>query len=318
MHRTAACALLSLTLLPPMAAAAPAPQRLFYSGHSLLDDPLPGDVAAIAVSLGTPLQSWQKHTPAGSSIRDRLVLGGQARPGVGFDTLLVTEQHTLVGNLVWNHSARELRRLHDGFIAANPHGRTWLYASWLNRSADTQRWIAYERAASPVWQCLTTRLNADLAAESRGERIAFLPAAALLAGLVERVQRGELPGVGVAQLFGDDVHLSALGSYFMSLVVFATLFERSPVGAAIPPGLDAAAARALQPAAWALVQHERETQEREKRLALSAADCRERTRGFIAPYAAYVRDVIDQPRDGAARAWWLWAKHRLQWWWALR
>jgi hypothetical protein len=311
MHRTTAAALLSLALLP-MSATALAPQRLFYSGHSLLDDPLPGDVAGIAASLGTPLQTWRKHTPAGSSIRDRLAKSIEARPGPGFDTLLVTEQHTLVGNLVWNDSARELRRLHDDFIAANPQGRTWFYASWLNRGADTQRWIAYERAASPVWQCLTTQLNADLAAAGRDERIAFLPAAVLLAGLVERAQRGELPGVGVAQLFSDDVHLSALGSYFMSLVVFATLFDRSPVGAAAPSALDAAAARALQEAAWALVQ-----QERAQREVLSAADCRRRTQDFVAPYAAYVRDVIDRPRAGAARAWWLWAKHRLQWGWAL-
>ncbi len=318
MHCTAAAAaLLSLAALLPDPAAQ-APQRLFYSGHSLLDDPLPGDVAAIAASLGTPLQAWHKHTPLGSSIKDRLALGAEARPGRGFDTLIVTEQHTLVGNLVWNDSARELRRLHDDFIGANPQGRTWFYASWLNRGTDTQRWIAYERAASPVWQCLATRLNADLAAAGRSERIAFLPAAALLAGLVERVERGKVSGVHTAQLFRDDVHLAALGSYFMSLVVFATLFERSPVGAAVPAGLDAAAARVLQDAAWALVEQEREKQERERREALSAADCRARTQGFVAPYAAYVRDVIDRPRVGAARAWWLWAKHRLQWWWALR
>jgi hypothetical protein len=312
MHRNAAAALLSLTLLP-IGAAAPLPQHVFYSGHSLLDDPLPKDIAMIAASLGAPLQSWRQHTPHGSSIRDRLALGGPARPGPGFDTLLVTEQHTLIGNLVWNHSARELRRLHDDFIASNPQGKTWFYAPWLNRGADTQRWIAYERAASPVWQCLTTSVNTDLAASGRSEHIAFMPAAALLAGLVERAQRGDVPGVGVAQLFRDDVHLTALGSYFMSLAVFATLFDRSPVGAAIPSGLDGSAARALQDAAWALVQ-----QERAQREALSAADCRRRTQAFVTPYAAYVRDVIDRPRDGAVRAWWLWAKHRLLWWWALR
>jgi hypothetical protein len=95
-----------------------------------------------------------------------------------------------------------------------------------------------------VWQCLATRLNADLAAAGCGERIAFLPAAALLAELVERAQRSEASSVGVAQLHRDDVHLSALGSYFMSLAVFATLFDRSPGGAELPSGLDAAAARA--------------------------------------------------------------------------
>ena len=53
-------------------------------------------------------------------------------------------------------------------------------------------------------------------------------------------------------------------------------------------------------------------------LPLSPDACRERTSSFVAPYAAYVRDVIDRPRLGVWRAWWLWAKHRAQWHWALR
>jgi hypothetical protein len=42
------------------------------------------------------------------------------------------------------------------------------------------------------------------------------------------VAQGGVAGVNVAALFRDDVHLTALGSYFMSLVVYATLFERRP------------------------------------------------------------------------------------------
>lgn len=306
-----AAALLAACVLA-MPAPAATPQRVFFSGHSLLDEPVPRDLALVAASLGPPLQV-ERHTPFGSSIRDRLNAGAAARPPVGVDTLVVTEQHTLIGNLVWNDSRRQLRQLHDAFIAANPQGRTWFHASWLNRSADTRRWIAYERAASPVWQCLATAVNAELAAEGRSDRIEFLPAAALLAALVERAARGEVPGVSADALFGDDVHLSPLGAYFVALVVYATLFERAPDGAAVPEGLDGAAARTLQAQAGALVR-----QESTQRMAVSAADCRERTRAFVAPYAAYVRDVVDRPRVGPWRAWWLWAKHRLMWRWALR
>jgi hypothetical protein len=231
------------------------------------------------------------------------------------DTLIVTEQHTLIGNLVWNDSSGNLRRLHERLIAANPRGRTWFYAPWLNLDdqTDPRRWIAYERAASPVWQCVATRVNAALAAEGRADRVEFLPASALLAALVERVVQGGVAGVSVAMLLRDDVHLTPLGSYFLSLAVVATLFERSPAGAAVPEGIDAATARVLQGLAWELVQ-----QERARRESLSQAACRERTQAFVAPYAAYVRDVIDKPRLGTWRAWWLWAKHRAIWHWALR
>ncbi len=309
-------ALLMLSMVTALAAqtAAPRPpQRLFYSGHSLLDEPLPRDVAAIAASLGTPLQHWERDTPPGSSMGERVATGAWPRDPV--DTLIVTEQHTLVGNLVWNDSVGQLRRLHERHIAANPRGRTWLYASWLNldNKTDPRRWVAYERAASPVWQCLATSVNASLAAEGRSDRIEFLPAAALLAALVERVVQGGVAGVSVAALVRDDVHLTPLGSYFMSLAVVATLFERSPAGAAVPERIDANAARVLQGLAWELVQ-----QERAQRLTLSLQACRELTRAFVAPYAAYVRDVIDRPRVGLWRAWWLWAKHRAQWHWALR
>ena len=307
---TAACALCIVT---SVVAQHTPPQRLFYSGHSLLDEPLPRDVARIAASLGVPLQHWERDTPPGSSMRERVAAGAWPREAV--DALLVTEQHTLVGNLVWNDSAGQLRRLHERLIAANPRGRTWFYAPWLNLddTSNPRRWIAYERAASPLWECLATRLNAALQAEGRSDRVEFLPAAALLAALVERVLQGGVAGVSVAALLRDDVHLSALGSYFMSLVVAATLFERSPAGASVPEGIDANAARALQGVAWELVQ-----QERAQRQQLPAGACRERTQDFVATYAAYVRDVIDRPRLGAWRAWWLWAKHRVQWHWALR
>ena len=135
----------------------------------------------------------------------------------------------------------------------------------------------------------------------------------MLAALIERVAQGGVAGVSVAALVRDDVHLTPLGSYFMSLVVVATLFERSPAGAAVPAGIDAAIAQTLQGLTWDLLQ-----QERARRQTMSQNTCRERTLAFVATYAGYVRDVIDRPRVGLWRAWWLWAKHRAQWHWALR
>ena len=68
------------------------------------------------------------------------------------------------------------------------------------------------------------------------------------------------------------------------------------------------AARALQAEVGPLLQ-----QARALTGPLTPAACRERLQRFVAPYAAYVRDVIDRPRVGLWRAWWLWAKHRWQW-----
>lgn len=317
-------AALALCMVTSLVAQTP-PQRLFYSGHSLLDEPLPRDVAAIAASLGTPLQ-WNRHHLDGSSIRDRnqqRAESASAVQGGPYDALIVTEQHTLIGNLVWNDTVGQLRILHDRFIDASPHGRTWFFASWLNidNPDDPWRWVAYERAAAPLWQCVATRIDVSLAAEGRRERLAFLPANVLLATLVERATQGSgIEGVSAGstratmrRLFRDDVHLTPLGSYFVALVVYASLFNRSPAGAAVPDGIDLQAARALQGMAWELVQ-----EERARRAAAPLDGCRTRAQDFVATYAAYVRDVIDRPRLGAVRAWWTWAKHRVQWQWALR
>jgi hypothetical protein len=98
MNKLLASALVASAITTMNPAVAAPPQRIFYSGHSLLDEPLPRDVAAIAAGLGTPLQHWERDTPPGSSMRERVAAGAWPREAV--DTLLITEQHTLIGNLV--------------------------------------------------------------------------------------------------------------------------------------------------------------------------------------------------------------------------
>ena len=349
-HVAAVALMLCASALLPATARAQgeAPQRIFYSGHSLLDTPLPQDVAAIAASVAAPLQ-WNRQSIDGSSIRERTwgagawqgFRTGNNREGSGmdvlaewrapstvsagaYDALIITEQHTLVGNLVWNDSVRYLRFAHERFISANARAVTWLYASWLDidNPDDPRRWIAYERAAAPMWVCMATRINTSLAAEGRADRIKVLPAGALLAALVERATQGAgLPGFGAPTpratlelLLRDRVHLTALGSYYLSLVVAASLLERPVVGAAVPAGLDDAAARALQAQAWPLVQ-----QERAGREVLSLADCRERLASrFVHLYSSYLRDAVLRPTMGSARAHALALKWRAQWRWALR
>jgi hypothetical protein len=121
---------------------------------------------------------WNRQYMVGSSIRSRSAgdapdkpwsgyRGGDNRDASGldvlqefkqprtvsgglYDTLVITEQHGLLGTLVWNDTVRHLRHYHDRFIDANPKGRTWFYESWLDISdkSDPRAWIAYERMAS--------------------------------------------------------------------------------------------------------------------------------------------------------------------------
>jgi hypothetical protein len=325
-------------------AQTPPPARVFYSGHSLMDQPLPNFVAAVAQSLNTPLQ-WNRQYMVGSSIKSRSAgdapdkpwsgyRGGDNRDGSGldvlqefkqprtvsgglYDTLVITEQHGLLGTLVWNDTVRYLRHYHDRFIDANPKGRTWFYESWLDISdkSDPRAWIAYERMASPRWQCMAERINHSLRAEGRQDRIEALPAATALAGLIERatssaglrgVTRGSVRET-VDSLIGDGVHATPLGAYYIALVTFSYVFDRSPVGGWHPQDVSRDTATALQETSWQLVQ-----QEKQRRLKLDVHACDQMVRDFIAPYWAYVRDHYFRP-EGLVSGYWRWAKYRWQW-----
>jgi hypothetical protein len=329
-----------------------APSRLFVSGHSLLDQPLPNYLEAIAVSQGTPLQ-WNRQHLGGSSLRARTRGGGdnasravwdgyrrgENRQGSGldvlaelaaprsvsggpYDILLVTEQHWLLHSLLNNDTVRYLRHFHDRLIAANPKGHTWFYEPWLGfRSrSDPASWIAYEQEASPVWQCLVERINVSLRADGRSDRVSSLPAGWALARLIERATRAPgLPGLGspseaVDRIFRDNVHLTPAGSYYMALVTYGYTHRRSPRGVWVPPDLDPALAAVLQDAAWEAMQAEAK-----QRKSWSLAQCQAQLQDrFIGHYWAHFRETYWRRELSGPHAWWRWAKHRLLSHWALR
>lgn len=322
------------------AAAAPARpfERLFWSGHSLTDRPLPDQFAAIAKSLDRPVQ-WNAQMIHGSNIKTRSqgtgnwsgyrqganqhgngldvaaeLLSPRTVTGGPYDALIITEQHTLLGNLVWHDAVRHLRHFHDRAIDGNAGQTTYLYQSWLgiDDRDDPRQWIAYEKAAATAWRCVATRINVSLAAAKRTDRIVALDAGAALATLVERAAAGHVEGlvgqprVVIEQLFRDDVHLTPLGSYFVALFVYAELSAASPEGAWAPAGVGAAQAQALQAAAWAI-----SADLRRARRTISLEDCHDFVDGpFMRTYLAYLRGKQARS-DGVAKAYATWLQHRV-------
>jgi hypothetical protein len=314
--------------------------NVFISGHSLTDQPMPTFLALIAASLGTPMR-WNRQYVVGSTLRERTrgvklddpgwgwggyrlganregegmdVLAELREPrtigGERYDTLLITEQNGLLWSLLNYDSVRYLRHFHERFIEGNPQGQTYFYEPWasLNSKDDPRRWIAFERAASPVWQCIATRVNISLAAEGRRDRIASMPGGWMMAALVERATQGAgVPGVSGAtiretldRLFSDDVHLTPLGSYYLALVTYATLHGRPPLGAWAPDGVSPAQAKSLQQFAWdALADYRANNQP------LDLASCRRvLTDGFIGQFWSYSRDTTPEQKQSKLRGYW--------------
>lgn len=352
------CVLACLTMTMALAAAAPAlpaplerrdSANVFWSGHSLMDEPLPGWVARIAASLGTPLR-WNRQYIVGSSIEQRT--NGREQPpgtwagyrqgvnregegldvpaelrsgatigGARYDTLVITEQHALLQSLALNDPVRHLRHFHERLIAANPSGRTLFYEPWISLvdKGDPGRWVAYERAAGPLWQCLGTRVNASLALEGRADRIEPLPAGMVLAALVERAtQAPGVPGVTrgsvretVDALIADEVHLTPLGFYFLALVSYGAIAGRPAEGAWAPQGVSPAQARSLQALAWSLL-----VETLRSRRPLTLAQCRAQMKGeFAALYWPYAEDLWLRHAGWRERV--RMARHRLSLQWRL-
>ncbi|MES2889123.1 MAG: hypothetical protein V4739_14095 [Pseudomonadota bacterium] len=296
--------------------------RVFVTGHSLVDNPLPDDLVQIANSLGGTSEYNQQNV-LGSPLRVRTrglnsassdwsgyrlgknregqnmdVLAEIARPQTvsgTYDALLLTERHDLVSSLLFEDTIRYARHYHDRVAAAQPSATTYFYQSWqgLRDKNAPAEWIAYERAASPVWTCMATRLNQSLVAEGRSSRVVPLPAGAALAELVERATQGTVAGITgasvretVDRLIEDDVHPTRLGMYYMALVSYAAIYRQSPVGAWRPADVTAAQAASLQNVAWDTVSR------REAETPLDLGQCAATLRdSFCSTYATYMRDA---------------------------
>lgn len=252
-----------------------------------MDDPMAGNVERIASSMGRST-SWNQQIAIGSPIRlrtrgyatdDPWFSGynlGKNRDGEGMDViqelrsgasiqgqryqaLVITERHDLVPTLIWEDTVRNARHFHDRLIDGNPQGASYLYHSWLGvrDMSNPWPWVEYERAAARTWQCVASRINKSLTREGRGDRMHYLPAGLALTDLVQQAVSGWVEGVSTGnalttmrRLFSDDVHLTPLGSYYMSLVTYSMLHRSSPIGAWSPADVSAAQARSLQEVAW--------------------------------------------------------------------
>jgi hypothetical protein len=261
--------------------------NFFVSGHSLTDDPFAELIVGTARGLGLAAE-YNQQIVIGSPIRVRTrglsasgwsgYRTGKNRAGSeGLDVvaelhaprtvsgpyhaLILTERHDLPTVLVWEDTVRHVRHYHDRLAHGNPTGETYLYQAWLEirNMDDPTGWIAYERAAEPIWQCVASRVQTSLEASGQRSSIHAIPAGSFLAELVERAVAGRVPSLAgstpratLRQLFTDDVHLTRTGTYFVALVTFGHVYRRSPVGAPAPSGVDATLARALQEIAWEL------------------------------------------------------------------
>jgi hypothetical protein len=300
--------------------------NIFVSGHSLIDDPISGYIAAVAKSLGDPV-NWNEQIVIGSPIRVRTKGNDDdPRPWNGYgrgknrdgktgynvltewrqpskypiDTLIVAEGHKSVSSLIWNDSVRYLRHFHERLIEHNSKGRTYLYEPWesLRDKADPKPWIALERDGTAVWGCVATRINTSLANENRSDRVGTIPVGAALAELIAGLKDGSIPPLtrgagptGFDDVISDTVHLGPAGQYYAALVTYAFIAQKPVTGAWHPSSLSPAAAKQLQSFVSAFLKS------RSTAAPLDLAGCRDvMTSRFCDAWNGYVPDQWASPQ----------------------
>ena len=226
-----------------------AQRGFFVSGHSLTASPMP-DFLSRLMSIDGNAVPWSELSAPGATLRHR---NGLAPPPEGVAFMLITEQHGLLGSLVWHDTRGELLKAGRAFNSRNPGAPVYFYVPWLAVDDLTSpgRWIAYERAATPVWRCALDEVNGRPGGEAPLRPIRFLPANLALAEWVE--------AEGTAGLFEDDVHLTAAGKFYLALVVYASVagpvadFGIERVASVAPAGLSATQVAQMVASAQAFV-----------------------------------------------------------------
>ncbi len=274
----------------PAASSARNSAQIFFTGHSLIDNPLPDWVELIARSQGNSI-AWEEQIVIGSPLRVRtrgddaessgwagykygknrngdemnvveeLLHPTHVRTGQPYDTLVVAEGHGSLGAIIWENAIGYLRHFHDRLLDGNPKGRTLYVHTWLDIDKDNPApWLEHETNASTVWQCIAEKVKLTLEAEKRPANLSVVPAGSALVELVKRTLDGKVAGLTgsdrkkLDRIFRDNVHLTDIGIYFVASVHYATIYHRSPEGAAAPPTVPPDLAKELQKIAWRVTQ----------------------------------------------------------------
>lgn len=217
----------------------------------------PGPVQVDAqVINGAPLWWQWTYGAEAQGVNARAVL-----PGGTYGIVVITEAVPLAGHLQWSDTLLHAQRYYDLAVSANPKTRFYIYETWGSlgtTASDLRAWRDSLDSDRALWMTISDHLNTQR--PDGAAAVMLVPAGAAMAALHDAIVAGRVPGVtSIRQMFSDDIHLNDSGSYYLSLVQYATLLRQSPEGlanltfdewggafASVTPAL----AAALQTLAW--------------------------------------------------------------------
>ncbi len=226
----------------PTTAAGPAVRVLFIGNSLTFSNDMPGMVAGLATAAGINMQ-YDMHAPGGARLvdhaRNRQAL---AKIDRGYwDFVVIQEQSKWPAFPDWQvqqDTDPPARALRDRIKRANPRGTVVLYMTPAGRNGDPRNAIATNITELATYAGTQARVNRTYLRLGRELGAMVVPV-----GRAWDAVRRSRPSL---ELYSDETHPNATGSYLAACVFYAALFRRNPVGLSYTAGLDQATANYLQ------------------------------------------------------------------------
>ncbi len=220
------------------------PQNVFHLGHSLVGPLIPVMLTQLAgdkhnyssqLGWGTPLKAhWDEgeyiagfelhNTPSEyKNAKDALSSGK-------YNTLVLTEMVEIRDAIKYFDSGKYLHEWVQLARQANPEIRVYLYETWHPLDGE-EDWLGrLDKDLERYWEKEILRRAAKY--DDTPQPTYVIPAGQVMAQFVREVESkgGVGPIFNRRDLFSDNIHLSAYGSYLVALTHYAVLYQQSPIG----------------------------------------------------------------------------------------
>ncbi len=225
----------------------PLADDVLFIGHSLVGIEMPamledavesrGGAGGVRFQVinGAPLVwNWDNSASAQGVDARRILPEGDT------EVVVLTEAIPLRNHIAWSDTDRYAREFYDLAVAANPNTRVYLYETWHSLDSGTGVDVPHDDRDGvpwrvrldqdlPVWERVIARVNAGRDPGAPAMRL--VPVGQALARLDDAIASGEAAGLtDIRALFRDDIHLNDLGTWFATMVQYATLYGRDPRG----------------------------------------------------------------------------------------
>ena len=253
---------------------------IFYLGHSLVNHDLPAMVRGLApdgttvsehIVNGAPLDYiW--NNPNSDEYGRYRANAFEALGSGDVDVFVMTERVPISETVEWHTPSLYASNFYNLAMDTNQQTQVYLYETWADIRSGTGVDVEHDYNDHIPWR---DRLEQDLAlwegivADVNAQRdpgdteMLLIPAGQAMARMYDAIEAGTVPGItDISDLFGDSIHMNALGLYFVAQVHYATIFAADPAGLPtalvdqwdqpfdVPP---AALAAVMQEIAWETV-----------------------------------------------------------------